>query len=112
MVSEQFGLMNTRYLPVFFYDTYISTEVFVDFDKPPIFNEYVFEEISYKSNSYFMDCFYESHTSPTRITILKPKFDRHTRQKLSFPKFGGDFLTKWINNKVELPANLFEIYPC
>ena len=50
-----------------------------------------------------MDCFYESHTSQIGITIPKPKFVRRTRQKLPFPKLGGDFLTRWINNnKVEL----------
>ena len=51
------------YPSVFFDDKYVSVEVFVDFDKPPIFDEYVFEKVSYESNSHFVDCFYESHVS-------------------------------------------------
>ncbi|KAK3221466.1 hypothetical protein Dsin_008491 [Dipteronia sinensis] len=41
----------------------------------------------------------------TAVTLPTPK--------LPFPKLGGDFLTRWINNnKIELPADLFGIYPC
>ena len=101
-------------LPMFFDDTYVPVEVFIDFDKPPILDDYVFDKILYKSNSHFVDCFYESHISfTTQSTSLTLRFDRHTRHKLPFPNLGGDFLTIWINNnRVELPADLFRIYPC
>ena len=46
---------------VFFDDTYVSEAVFVDFDKPPIFDEDVFEKVQYEGNSYFVDCFHKSH---------------------------------------------------
>ena len=110
------------YLPMLLDGIYESAEVFVDFDKPPVFDEDVFEKISYKSNSYFMDCFYESHTfptvttihitsttktSPTRTTIPKPKFEWHIRSnKFEDPLNCGE------SNEIELPADLFGIYPC
>ena len=58
------------YPSVFFDDTYISAEVFVNFDKPPIFDEYVFEKVPYESNSYFVDCFYESRVSHHKNTSV------------------------------------------
>ncbi|KAL5735865.1 hypothetical protein ACOSP7_030326 [Xanthoceras sorbifolium] len=88
------------YLPIFLDDTYISAEVFIDFDKPPIFDDYVFKKVSYKNNLYFMDCFYESRisltmqsTSSALCTILNRS---NTKLKLSFPTFGDDDSHGWI----------------
>ncbi|KAK3231830.1 hypothetical protein Dsin_003711 [Dipteronia sinensis] len=61
--ENSFSHTTATYHSMFFDDTYISAEVFVDFDKPPIFDEYVFEKVPYESNSHFVDCFYESHVS-------------------------------------------------
>ena len=144
MNSNLYHFLKHNYPPIFrcfFDDTYVPAEVFIDFDKPPIFDDHVFEKILYKSNSHFVDCFYESHisltTQSTSLT-LRTMLDRNnTHMQLSFPTFGGDDSQGWIfkdtqyvdfkhihstkfgdplncgeSNELELSAYLFGIYPC